>query len=151
MSALNKTRDRPTVYEPRSFRARYPDDQVSSNRRGPLTYRQESDLRKGGVAVICGCNAAGLESVEEFVSQRIGRELFRQLPPFADVREFEQHLKAQRPARNGVTVYLVAAGVGLGHVLAGDRENAFWKKRPGGVRCGVEWRSLPRRNGSGGC
>ena len=106
-NALNKQRKLPTVYEPKSFRARYPGDQVSNTRRGPLTYFQESDLRKGGVAVISGCRAAGLESVEEFLSQRIGRELFQRLPTSADMRQFEQHLRAQRPARNGVTVYLV--------------------------------------------
>ena len=109
--ALNKQRKLPTVYEPKSFRARYPGDPASNTRRGPLTYLQESDLRKGGVAVISGCNAAGLESVEEFLSQRIGRELFQRLPRVADMRQFEQHLRAQRPARNGVTVYLVPQGV----------------------------------------
>ena len=63
--ALGKTRQPPTVYEPASFRARYPENQPSSMRRGPLTYRQESDLRaKGGVALISGCNAAGLGPVD---------------------------------------------------------------------------------------
>ena len=105
--ALSKDRKSPTVYEPKSFRARYPGDLESSARRGPLTYLQESELRKGGVAVISGCNAAGLQSSDEFLSQRIGGELFERLPRFADVHEFERCLREQPPARNGVTVYLV--------------------------------------------
>lgn len=105
--ALSKERTAPTVYEPASFRARYPDDQPSNTRRGPLTYEQETSLRKGGVAVISGCKAGGLDGVEEFVSKRIGGELFWQLDPAKDADEFAQQLKTLRPARNRVTVYLV--------------------------------------------
>ena len=106
-NALLRRRNLPTTYEPKSYRGRYPEDQTSS-RRGPLTYLQESDLmRTGGVAVITGCNAAGLENVEEFLSQRMGRELFRKLPSAADALEFERQLKEQHPVRNGLTVRLV--------------------------------------------
>ena len=105
--AMSKERTRPTVYEPASFRARYPNDQPSNTRRGPLTYEQETNLRKGGVAVISGCKAGGLDGVEEFVSNRIGGELFCQLDPAKDADEFEQQLRKLRPARNRVTVYLV--------------------------------------------
>lgn len=106
-NALSRPRNLPTTYEPKSYRGRRPEDQTSS-RRCPLTYLQESDLmRTGGVAVITGCNAAGLENVEEFLSQRMGRELFRKLPSVADALEFEQQLKEQHPVRNGLTVCLV--------------------------------------------
>lgn len=106
-NALLRRRNLPTTYEPKSYRGRYPEDQTSS-RRGPLTYLQESDLmRTGGVAVITGCNAAGLENVEEFLSQRMGRELFRKLPSAADALEFERQLKEQHPVPNGLTVRLV--------------------------------------------
>ena len=101
----------PTVYEPKSFRARYPGDTPLKARRGPLTYLQESELRRGGVAVISGCYAAGLESVQDFLSKRIGGGLFQQLPSFSDRSAFESHLDAQQPARNEVTVYLIPLDV----------------------------------------
>lgn len=106
--ALNKKRQRPIVYEPASFRARYPGSHQSSKRRGPLTYRQESDLRaKGGVTIVSGCNAAGVEHVTEFLQRRIGPELFRTLQSVSDQDEFERELRDIRPVRNMVTVYLV--------------------------------------------
>ena len=106
--ALNKKRQPPTVYEPASFRARYSGSHQSSKRRGPLTYRQESELRaKGGVAVISGCNAAGLEHMAEFLQRRIGPELFRILQSDSDPDEFERELTDLRPVRNMVTVCLV--------------------------------------------
>ena len=106
-NALNKQRELPTVFEPASFRARYRDDQPSSTRRGPLTYQQESGLRTGGVAVVSGCKAAGLDDVGEFLSQQIGRELFRKLRPVTDLVDFERELKQLQPVRNMVTVCLV--------------------------------------------
>ena len=123
-NALGKPRKLATVYEAKSFRARYPGDSPSKARRGPLTYLQETNLRKGGVAVISGCNAAGLERVQEFLSLRIGGELLHQLPAFDDKSEFEEHLKAQRPARNGVTVYLLPLEVNW---------NATWLKSARGI------------------
>ena len=107
--ALSKERQPPAVYEPASFRARFPVNQPSSRRRGPLTYRQESDLRvKGGVAVICGCNAAGLEQVSEFLQQRIDSEFFHTLLSVSDIDEFERELKGlKKPDRDVVTVCLV--------------------------------------------
>ena len=104
-NALLQPRVSPTGYDPRFYRAPYPSD--DPNRRGPLTYLQESDLRTGGVAVINGCEAAGLENVEDFLSQRMGHELLQKLPPAADALEFERWLKEQRPDRNRVTVYIV--------------------------------------------
>ena len=105
---LGKERQPPAVFEPAAFRARYPRDSQSSKRRGPLTYRQETDLRAmGDVAVISGCRAAGLENVEEFLRQRIEPELFRTLQPVSELVEFERELKDLRPVRNMVTVCLV--------------------------------------------
>lgn len=104
---LDKERTRPAPFEPASFRARYPNDLPSSSRRGPLTYQQETKLRNGGVAVICGCISAGLNDVAEFVSKRIGSESFLKLGIAGNVAEFERQLKRLRPARNNVTVYLV--------------------------------------------
>ena len=106
---LTKERQPPAGFEPAAFRARYPKKHLSSKRRGPLTYRQETDLRaRGGLAVICGCRAAGLERVEEFLRQRIEPELFRTLQTVSDLDEFERELKELRPVRNMVTVCLVA-------------------------------------------
>ena len=105
---LGKERQPPAGFEPAAFRARYPKDPQSSKRRGPLTYRQETDLRaKGDVTVISGCRAGGLEDVEEFLRQRIEPELFRTLQTISDLAEFERELKNLRPVRNMVTVCLV--------------------------------------------
>ena len=105
---LGKERQAPLVYEPASFRARYPKRHPSHKKRGPLTYWQESELRaEGGVTVISGCNAAGLEHVAEFLQQRIEPDLFHTLHSVSDLGKFEQELKDLRPIRNMVTVCLV--------------------------------------------
>ena len=108
---LAKERKLPTVYEPRSFRARYPTDRPSHHRRGPLTFLQETDLRKSGVAIISGCNAAGLENVEDFLSQRIGTVLFKSFPQHSDKEDFRAYLSKLRLAPTGMTVYLVPLDV----------------------------------------
>ena len=105
---LTRERTLPMPFEPASFRARYEGDPPSSARRGPLTYQQETDLRKGGVAVISGCSAAGLADVEGFMSNRIGSESFRALTPSGNVDEFEKQLRKITPDRNSVTVYVVS-------------------------------------------
>ena len=131
-NALIRPRKLPPVYEAKSFRARYPEDQASSTRRGPLTYVQENDLRKGGVAVISGCNAAGLDGVQEFLSQRIGGKLFQQLEPVGDRSEFEEQLKAQRPTRNEVTVYLLPRDVNWDATWLMRTRGILGKKAGGG-------------------
>ena len=106
--ALTREREPETQYAPASFRARYPHETTpSSPRRGPLTRQQESQLRSGGVAVICGCPAAGLEDVQEFLSQRIGSDEFSRIQPAANTAEFERQLRKLRSVRNSVTVRLV--------------------------------------------
>ena len=106
--ALTREREPETQYAPASFRARYPHESTpSSPRRGPLTRQQESQLRSGGVAVICGCPAAGLEDVQEFLSQRMGSDEFSRVQPAANTAEFERQLRKLRSVRNSVTVRLV--------------------------------------------
>ena len=95
-----------TQYAPESFRARYPRE-PSSPRRGPLTRQQESQLHSGGVGIICGCAAAGLDDVPEFLSQRIGSDEFSRVRPAANAGEFERQLRKLRSERNSVTVRLV--------------------------------------------
>ena len=104
--ALTQERAPEPPYAPASFRARYPRDSHSA-RRGPLTRLQESKLHRGGVGVICGCPAAGLEDVQEFLRQRIGSDEFSRILPAANAVEFEQQLKKLRSVRNSVTVRLV--------------------------------------------
>ena len=104
--ALTQERTPEPPYAPASFRARYPRDSHSA-RRGPLTRQQESKLHRGGVGVICGCPAAGLEDVQEFLRQRIGSDEFSRILPAANAVEFEQQLRKLRSVRNSVTVRLV--------------------------------------------
>ena len=109
---LIKERELPpkNVYAPSSFRAPYPKEPASP-KRGPLTRQQESCLRTGGVAVICGCKAAGLEDVPEFLTQRVGRGEFSRIQPAANATAFEQQLLKLRPTRNAVTLRLVPSTV----------------------------------------
>ena len=109
--ALTREREPETQYAPASFRARYPHETPSSARRGPLTRQQESQLRSGGVGVICGCSMAGLEDVQEFLSQRIGSDEFSRVQPAVNTAEFEQQLRKLRPLRNSVIVRLVPPAV----------------------------------------
>ena len=104
--ALTRERTPELQYAPESFRARYPNDPHSA-RRGPLTRQQESALHRGGVGVICGCPSAGLDDVQEFLSQRIGSDEFSRIQPAANAAEFEQQLRKLRSVRNSVTVRLV--------------------------------------------
>ena len=104
--ALTRDRTPEPPYAPASFRARYPEDPHSA-RRGPLTRQQESRLHGGGVGVICGCPAAGLGDVQEFLSQRFGSDGFSGIQPAANTVEFERQLRKLRPVRNSVTVRLV--------------------------------------------
>ena len=105
--ALTRDRQPEQPYAPASFRARYPNDRHGSARRGPLTRQQESELHRGGVGVICGCPAAGLKDVQEFLSLRIGSDEFSRIQPAANAAEFEQQLRKLRTVRNSVTVRLV--------------------------------------------
>ena len=104
--ALTRPRTPEQPYAPASFRARYPKDSHSA-RRGPLTRQQEWKLHRGGVGVICGCPAAGLEYVQEFLHQRIGSDEFSRILPAANAAEFEQQLRKLRSVRNSVTVRIV--------------------------------------------
>ena len=104
--ALTRERTPEPPYAPASFRARYPNDSQSA-RRGPLTRQQESKLHRGGVGVICGCPAAGLEDVQEFLSLRIESDEFSRIQPAANTAEFERQLRKLRSVRNSVTVRLV--------------------------------------------
>ena len=104
--ALTQERTLEQPYAPASFRARYPKD-PNSARRGPLTRQQESRLHRRGVGVICGCPAAGLEDVQDFLHQRIGSDEFSRILPAANAAEFEEQLRKLRSVRNSVTVRLV--------------------------------------------
>ncbi len=108
--ALTRERTPERPYAPASFRARYPNDPHSA-RRGPLTRQQESALHRGGVGVICGCPAAGLEDVQEFLSLRIGSDEFSRIQPAADASGFERQLRKLRSVRNSVKVRLVPSTV----------------------------------------
>lgn len=105
--ALTRERRPEQPYAPASFRARYPNDSHTSARRGPLTRQQESELHRGGVGVICGCPAAGLEDVREFLSLRVGSDEFSRIQPAANATEFDRQLRRLRSVRNSVTVRLV--------------------------------------------
>ena len=104
---LGKQREVPKRFEPSSFHARFSDTDTS---RCPLTYEQESMLRKGGaVAVIAGCKAARTEDLKRFLSKRIEKASFREFSSVLSVPEFKQKLGRLRPqSPNPATVVLVS-------------------------------------------
>ncbi len=129
--ALTQEREPETQYAPASFRARYPRESPSSPRRGPLTRQQESQLRSGGVGIICGCPAAGLEDVPEFLSQRIESNEFFRVRPAADAGEFERQLRELRSERNSVTVRLVPPTVNWDATWIRTAKRVLQKKAQG--------------------
>ena len=105
--ALTRERTPAPQYAPASFRSRYRNESHTSPRRGPLTRQQESELHRGGVGVICGGPAAGLEEVQKFLSQNLDGDEFSRIQPAANAAEFELQLRKLRSVRNSVTVRLV--------------------------------------------
>ena len=103
---LEKSRDVPKQFAPSSFHARFSDTDTTLC---PLTREQESLLQKsGGVAVIAGCRAAGIDDVTRFLSKRFEGASFKILSDSLSVRTFRQKLGKLRPeSRSHTTVVLV--------------------------------------------
>lgn len=108
-------REAPVIFEPATFRAPHPRDRevVRLKRFSPLSYEQEYLLlqRGGGVAVVAGAKAANIESVREFLSQRIER--FQYLDLHTSEADLLSQLKSRRPGHGSVHVYLVPKDVVL--------------------------------------
>jgi len=70
--------------------------------RGPLTYEQESQLKRGGrrVAVVAGTRAANFEAVYDFIKDRMDHRLVRQLDPYTEVNALANRLNQLRPERD---------------------------------------------------
>ena len=95
---LLKERQVPRRYDPATFRAHYKGD----NTRGMLTFEQEDELRRhGGVSIIAGCFAAGVDGVPAFLARN--EDAFRDIPGVTDPNAFERHLTSLRPERHGGT------------------------------------------------
>ena len=106
IDVLLKDRGLPDVFEASASHGHYPDSPQSA-RRGPLTYEQESLLKRGRrIAVLCGTRAANLPAVGEFLGQRMEKGRFRQLEPCMDDNELARRLNALRPGRD-THVYLL--------------------------------------------
>ena len=101
---LLKKRQVPRRFDPTTFRARYKGD----NPRGMLTFEQEDKLRRtGGVSIIAGSVAAGVDDLPAFLADRI-EDAFRDVPSFTDANQFERYLTALRPEQHrGTLVCLV--------------------------------------------
>ena len=109
-------REVPGTFEQAEFHARYPSQHevARPRRRGPLSYEQESLLlRRGGLAVIAGVKAANIESVGEFLSQRIEPKRFQDLDVHISESDLLSQLKSRRPGHGSVHVYLLPKEVVL--------------------------------------
>ena len=100
---LYKERKVPEIFDESAFHAQYPDEKKPlSPRRGPLSYEQESQLiRRGGVAVISGTEAANVECIGELLGQRMDRGTFRNLKLCTDEAGVERQLTPLRPGEGG--------------------------------------------------
>ena len=141
---LDKQREEPTRFEPSSFHARYSEDDTSLC---PLTYEQESRIRKrGGVAVVAGCEAAGIQDVKRFLSKRIERASFSEFSSHLSVRTFRQELGRLQPNSPNLTTvviiphdepwsvdWLIAARDALRVKKTGDRIRVLFVADPNGL------------------
>lgn len=104
----------PAEYNPAVFRAAIHDvrGKLDPTRRSPLTAKQESDLRsrQNGVAIVVGCEAAGLDRLEEFLEPACGREFFLALDNITDEVSLSRRLdKLHDREKDGVTLVVVAS------------------------------------------
>ena len=105
--ALGKEHQLSPTFEPSAYHAQYPNDRSTSPRRGPLSYEQESKLRRsGGVAVISGTAAVNIGDVGVFLSQRMDSGTFRVLELCTDEFGLEKQLTKLRPDKF-VHIYMV--------------------------------------------
>ena len=104
---LDKPREKPQRFEKSSFHARFSEKDPSLC---PLTYEQESKLRKGGgVVVVSGCSAAGIGDLKRFLSKRIERTSFRDFSNILTVEDFRRRLGRLQPkSPNLTTVVLIS-------------------------------------------
>lgn len=98
---LLKDRDLPDVFDGSAFHGHYTQERAPSARRGPLTYEQESLVKRGGrIAILGGTRAADARATSEFLKQRMDIGLVRPLEPCMDDRELTRQLNALRPVGN---------------------------------------------------
>ena len=109
---LTKEHALPDAFNKHTFHARYPSERPTAPRRAPLTFEQESLLKrgskKGSVTVVIGNDAANIGQLEAYLedSLRGGEHEFTKLELSIDVAEFEAQLGRQRPGDRAVHIYL---------------------------------------------
>ena len=112
---LYKERKLPEVFEASAFHAQYPEEtKPQSPRRGPLSYEQESLLvRKGGIAVVSGTEAANITCIGEFLGQRMDPGTFRNLKLCTDEARSGESADTTATRRPGSARLFGAARNGL--------------------------------------
>ena len=100
LEVLEKERELPDV-DASAFHGQYAQGPAHSPRRGPLTFEQESLLKRGGrIAVLCGTCAANVHSVGEFLEQRMDKSLVRRLDPCMNENDLARQLSRLRPVQD---------------------------------------------------
>ena len=103
LDVLVKERQVPDLFEASSFHSQYGGTKARARRYAPLTYEQETQLRRGGrVAVLCGTRAANVADVATFLGERMdeGHLHLRPLKHSNDVNELVGALNRMRPERD---------------------------------------------------
>ncbi|HEY9694173.1 MAG TPA: ATP-binding protein [Oculatellaceae cyanobacterium] len=108
---LLRSREPSLGYDPEIFRSALRND---LSRRSPLTVQQESALRRreNGVSIICGCPAAGLDELSDFLVSAVGQEFLIPIEDVAENSSFAKHLsnldKRERDI-DGTTIVFVSS------------------------------------------
>ena len=102
-------REIPPLFEASTFHAQYPHGKPQSARRSPLTWEQETLLKRGGrIAVLSGTRAADHGSVKEFLRQSMDERHLRELEAAVNDKAFRKKLTGLRhPDRGTITISLV--------------------------------------------
>jgi len=92
---LVRNRETPLPYEPATFRSAVRIEGIDPSCRSPLTAQQESLIRArtNGVAVVFGCEAAGLNDVEPFLRAAVGDDSFVSITDTPDVAGFAERFR----------------------------------------------------------
>lgn len=107
-SVLLKNREVPIIYEPSTFRSAYRHGEgKKTSQRNPLTAQQEAELRsrRHGISVLFGCNAAGLDQLEKFLTNDTFRkEFFLKIDTAQDSVAFVKQLSLIKERQNPGTI-----------------------------------------------
>jgi len=107
---LEKTRQRKIEFDATTFRSVLRTDHSDVVRRSPITAEQESELlaKRYSVSIVTGNETAGLNELDQYLYNQVGKEFFLCLQDRSDINDFRTELEnLNSRTKNGLTVILV--------------------------------------------